>query len=409
MNPTSDGFRLDGGGETLVFACPDQAMPQLIYWGPSLGQSVEGLMILAERAVPHGMLDGGETLSWLPEQGQGFSGHPALMAHRGGLDLITQFSGVVRQDSPGEVEICLTDEIAQAVLILRLRLDPETGVLTSQTEVINRASDALTLNWLAAAALPSPHAEIMAFDGRWTREFQPVRQHLSTGQIVKENRTGRTSHHAPPFMVIGEPGFGQGHGEVFGLHLGWSGDHRMMAERLRDGRIQLQAGELLRPGEIILGEGQPYRSPTLHMARSDAGLNGLSDRIHPYVRQTVLGGRRSAKPRPVHYNSWEAVYFDHDLARLKALAERAAQVGVERFVLDDGWFKGRPNDRSGLGDWSVDPVKYPDGLGPLIDHVQSLGMEFGLWVEPEMANLDSDLLRAHPDWILGDPRRQQRQ
>jgi alpha-galactosidase len=125
------------------------------------------------------------------------------------------------------------------------------------------------------------------------------------------------------------------------------------------------------------------------------------------VRRRILGGRLTGKPRPVHYNTWEAIYFDHDLPTLKGLADLAASVGVERFVLDDGWFLGRPDDRSGLGDWSVDPVKYPDGLTPLIDHVRSLGMEFGLWVEPEMANADSDLLRAHPDWILGVPGRRQ--
>jgi alpha-galactosidase len=104
----------------------------------------------------------------------------------------------------------------------------------------------------------------------------------------------------------------------------------------------------------------------------------------------------------VHYNTWEAVYFSHDVATLKLLADRAAAVGAERFVLDDGWFKGRNDDRSSLGDWVVDPVKYPDGLTPLIDHVRSKGLEFGLWVEPEMVNPDSDLARAHPDWIRRD-------
>jgi alpha-galactosidase len=125
------------------------------------------------------------------------------------------------------------------------------------------------------------------------------------------------------------------------------------------------------------------------------------------VRSTILGGRLEGKPRPVHYNTWEAIYFDHDLDRLKGLADLASEAGIERFVLDDGWFKGRSDDHRALGDWTADPVKYPDGLKPLIDHVRALGMSFGLWVEPEMANLDSDLLRAHPDWVLGDPARVQ--
>ena len=251
------------------------------------------------------------------------------------------------------------------------------------------------------------HDEVLLFDGRWAREFQPVRQRLATGLLVKENRTGRTSHHAPPFAVVGAPGFGESAGEVVGLHLAWSGNHRLLVERLRDGRVQFQAGELFLPGEMVLAPGESYQTPILYAARSDAGLNGLSARLHPFVRDRILGGRLKGKPRPVNFNSWEAVYFRHDLAELKSLADLAAQVGAERFVLDDGWFEGRDDDTTSLGDWRADRTKYPDGLGPLIEHVRGLGLEFGLWVEPEMANAESELLRAHPDWTLHAPGRRQ--
>ena len=120
-----------------------------------------------------------------------------------------------------------------------------------------------------------------------------------------------------------------------------------------------------------------------------------------------MGAGLRGRPCLVHFNTWEAIYFDHDEARLRELADLAASVGVERFVLDDGWFRNRIDDRRGLGDWTPDPIKYPDGLGPLIAHVRNLGMSFGLWVEPEMANADSDLLRSHPDWIIGEPGRDQ--
>jgi alpha-galactosidase len=157
----------------------------------------------------------------------------------------------------------------------------------------------------------------------------------------------------------------------------------------------------------VLGLDDSYQTPWLYAARSSEGLNGLSARLHPFVRDRIMGGRLRGKPRPVHFNTWEAVYFRHEFEELKALAETAAAVGAERFVLDDGWFVGRRDDTAALGDWRPDPVKYPDGLGPLIDHVRGLGMDFGLWVEPEMANADSDLLRQHPDWILGEPGRTQ--
>jgi alpha-galactosidase len=403
------GFRLDGGGETIVFLTPAAGAPRLAYWGPFLEADDDlfaRLAVLADRGVPGGGLDDGEALTWLPEAGQGFTGHPAILAHRDGAELITQLA-LHHVDAFGaSANLYLRDELAAVEVELSLRLDEACGVLTSATSLTNRGGP-LTIDWFAAGAVDCPHAELMVFDGRWAREFIPVRQTLTTGLFAKDNRTGRTSHHAPPFLFAGEPGFGEAHGEVFAAHLGWSGNARIFAERLRDGRVQLQAGELLAPGEIILQTDQTFQSAFLHIARSATGLNGVSDRLHRFVRSRIIDGRLQGKPRPVHYNTWEAVYFRHDLDELKALADVAAEVGAERFVLDDGWFLGRPDDRSGLGDWTVDPAKYPDGLTPLIDHVRGLGMEFGLWVEPEMANADSDLIRAHPDWVLGDPARRQ--
>jgi len=405
---TGLGFRLDGGGESLVFLTPGGGAPELAYWGPRLtgDDTVDTLAAIADRAVAPSQLDAGQRLSWMPHAGEGFSGWPALMAHRNGELLITQLRASRVAADNGEAWIDLTDALAGVELRLTLALDADTGVLSSRARLVNLGAP-LTLDWLAAGALPSPHAEVMLFDGRWGREFAPVRQSVLTGMLMKENRTGRTSHHAPPFLIIGEAGFGEAHGEVFAVHLAWSGDHRLFAERLRDGRVQVQGGELLHPGEVILARGEAYETPWLHITRSATGLTGLSDRLHPFVRDTILGGRLKARPRLVHYNTWEAVYFDHDPARLRALAELAASVGVERFVLDDGWFAGRANDRAGLGDWRPDRVKYPAGLALLIAHVRGLGMEFGLWVEPEMANADSDLLRAHPDWILGASGRDQ--
>jgi alpha-galactosidase len=403
------GFRLDGGGDSLVFLMPEAGAPTLAYWGPALGpgDAVADLAALGQHARPGGGLDAGEALNWLPEAGQGFTGHPAILAHRDGCELITQ---LVIEDvavTTTAARIALRDELAQIAVILDLTLDAATGILEGRVLLENRGQASLTLDWLAAGALPSAYAELMVFDGRWGREFIPLRQTLTTGLMMKENRTGRTSHHAPPFLIAGEPAFGEARGEVFAVHLAWSGDHRLFAERLRDGRVQIQAGELLHPGEVILAPGERYETPRLYLARSDHGLNGLSDRLHTFVREQVLGGRLKAKPRPVHFNTWEAVYFAHDLETLKTLADLAADVGAERFVLDDGWFKGRVDDRAGLGDWTVDLVKYPKGLNPLIDHVRGLGLEFGLWVEPEMANANSDLLRAHPDWVLGAPGRAQ--
>ncbi len=400
-------LRLDGGGDTLVLQV-DGGPPQLIYWGPALPPAAEtGLAVLAERAIGIGTLDDGEALNLAPEAACGFTGHPAVEVFRPGGAFLTQLADVEARTVAEGWEIALADPRAGVELVQTVTLDPATGVAAFRARLVNAGDEPLAVNWLAPAALPLAHDETLAFDGRWGHEFQQTRQRVATGLFVKDNRTGRTSHHAPPFLVVGEPGFGEHAGEVVGLHLAWSGDARMLVERLRDGRLQAQAGELLLPGEMILAPRQAYETPILYAARSSAGLNGLSGRLHPFVRDRILGGRLKGKARPVHFNTWEAVYFRHELSELEALADLAASVGAERYVLDDGWFEGRDDDTTSLGDWRADRVKYPDGLGPLVDHVRGLGMEFGLWVEPEMANAESALLREHPDWILGEPGRVQ--
>ena len=396
-------FRLDAGGDTMVFSAMASEPPALIYWGSSLALEVDLAAIaeLAQRPVPHGMLDGGEVLDLAPDAARGFLGTPLAHLHRSGDLVLSQFQVVSSQISDHRASLFLSDELARVALELEIEMDAQTGVASFRNRLINRGHSALTVDWLAAGCLPLDHEELLAFEGRWANEGRPYRLRVPGGMWASENRTGRTSHHAPPLLAVGEPGFSNQQGAVIGLHLAWSGNHRMLVERLRDGRVQMQAGELFLPGEMTLASGDAYQSPTLYAARSDSGLNGLSDRFHPFVRQQILGGRLAGKPRPIHFNSWEAIYFDHDPAVLSDLIGHAAAVGAERFVLDDGWFLGRNDDRTSLGDWTPDPIKYPSGLGPLIAEVKAAGMGFGLWVEPEMANSDSDLLRAHPDWALG--------
>jgi alpha-galactosidase len=199
------------------------------------------------------------------------------------------------------------------------------------------------------------------------------------------------------------PGTGEWCGEAWGLHLAWSGNHALHVEVLPDGRRVAHLAELLLPGEVCVDPGATHEAPEVVGAYSGGGLTPASWAYHRLVRARPHHPGAS-RPRPVVCNTWEATYFDHDAARLRALADAAAAVGAERFVLDDGWFGGRRHDRAGLGDWVVSREAHPEGLAPLISHVRSLGMDFGIWVEPEMVNPDSDLHRAHPDWVLADPR-----
>ena len=172
----------------------------------------------------------------------------------------------------------------------------------------------------------------------------------------------------------------------------------MLAEELPDGRRQVQFGH---PLGAETEAGTTFETAELIAAVSTTGLNGIATTFQQDIRDRVVQWPDAARPRPVHYNCWEAVYFDHKLDTLAEFATRAAALGAERFVLDDGWFGTRDDDTTSLGDWTIDRRKWPQGLHPLIDHVHSLGMTFGLWFEPEMVNPDSDLYRAHPDWMLG--------
>lgn len=282
------------------------------------------------------------------------------------------------------------------------------GVLRLQTTLHNPAKTPYRLDWLAAACLPLPvrFEECLTFGGRWVQEFTEARHVIGEGTLALENRRGRGSHQRVPSIVVGTPGFSEQRGEVISAHLAWSGNHRVLVERQFDGSTQLQLGALLLPGERTLAAGESITTPEVVLAWSDSGLNGASQRQHAALRAR-LDWPQADKPRPVHVNTWEALYFDHDAARLEELVQAAGEVGAERFVLDDGWFVGRDGERAALGDWYLDPGKYPQGLGPLIESVHARGMEFGLWVEPEMVNPDSELYRRHPEWILGLPEREQ--
>ena len=272
-----------------------------------------------------------------------------------------------------------------------LSLNLEGGTLT------NNGEDVLDVAWLASGNLPLPDdaATVRSYGGRHNSEFVPINDTRTRSQWRRENRRGLTSHDCIPAAIVG-----CADGSAYGAQLAWSGNHLQSIEWLDDGRRQWQMGAGLAPGEIRLAAGESLSTPDMLATCSAEGANGVSWAFHRAIRARMTWPDGAMKPRPVHLNTWEGFYFDHDLDALKELSDAAAKVGIERFVLDDGWFKGRDDDTSSLGDWVVDARKYPDGLAPLADHVVALGMEFGLWVEPEMINPDSDLYHAHPEWAL---------
>jgi alpha-galactosidase len=388
------------GANADVVLDTSAGVPVVVYWGAPLGDVDTDVVGMAlERPVTNGMLDVVAPVAVVPEHGSGFVGSPGLQGHRrGGTAWAPRFGDVSFDISTdglrSTVTFIATDPIAGLQLETTLTLD---DVLSVRCVLTNTADTLYLLDHLSISLpVPSHASELLTFTGRWTRELHLQRVPWHTGCTLIENRRGRTSHEHVPVVFASERGAGEWHGEVWGAHLAWSGNHRVLAERLPDGRRYLQLGELLHPGELVLAPGQQYETPTV-IASYGRGLTTAGWGFHRTLR-----GRpeHPASPRKVLLNTWEAVYFDHDLDTLRRLADVAAAVGVERFVLDDGWFGARRHDRAGLGDWVVSADAHPQGLSPIIAHVRSLGMDFGIWVEPEMVNPDSDLFRAHPEWVL---------
>jgi alpha-galactosidase len=376
-------------------------VPAIRHWGEPVSAN-EIPVALFDEPVAEGGLDMRAALSLFPENGSGYMGRPGLGGRRadgrGWAPRFTTASTAVDADHTTLVHES-TDTAAGLSLTSTIDLTP-SGVVRIQTIITNTGDTRYELDhaWLTLP-LPPEARELLTWEGRWTNEFSVTRRPWPSGTQSVENWRGRTSHDRVPFIVAGTSGFTETTGSVWGLHVGWSGNSAIYADA-NDARRSLSSGELLLPGEIVLEPGASYTTPWLYGSFSSNGLGDMSRAFHQYLRERT---NHPKTPRPIVLNTWEAVYFQHDLATLSALADRAATVGVERFVLDDGWFGGRRNDKAGLGDWWVSPEVWPQGLAPLISHVRSLGMEFGIWVEPEMVNPDSDLYRAHPDWVLTDP------
>ena len=404
-------------GVSVLIDIADGQLPSITHWGADLGEVSEedfAALVTAD-LTPNAtnLVDAMPHLAVLPEHWTGWVGRPGISGSREGRDWSPRFTSTrITVDgeeigsadtglalvNAGQATVVVEAEDTSAALALSITIQLTAGgLLRSRAQVTNTGSESYTINDLVLAyPVPANAREILDFAGRWGKERTPQRSELVTGIHLREGRRGRTGADAATLLHLGTPGFGFAAGEIWSVHTGWSGNHIHYAERLSTGEQVLGGGELLLPGEVRLAQGESYQSPWVYGSYGN-GLDVVARRFHAFLRA------RDSHPsteRPVTLNVWEAVYFDHDTDRLVDLAERAAALGVERYVLDDGWFGARRNDRAGLGDWTVSKDVWPDGLHPLVDKVTGLGMEFGLWFEPEMVNPDSDVARAHPEWIM---------
>jgi len=394
-------WRLDDGRQTLVLATKGDLLPQVVYWGKPLPISDTSAVLATahQQDFTGGMLDGNPDLSLCPEASQTFPGQPGLRCRNTqGALLHPKFRFLSAEESTNNLVLTYKDTALSITYEANFVLTPQTGLIAAWARLTS--TKPIWLQWLAAPVFPAPQnsSEMLDVSGRWISEFQINKVQWSAGIHLRESRTGRSGHEHFPGLVIPEFGANNTTGQAYGFHYGWSGGHKMIAEELPDGRRQVQFGNATDSEPTARLQ---YETAKLYAVFSDQGLNGCAVAFQRHLRDHIVHFAKAAMPRPVHYNCWEAIYFDHDISVLKQIATKAKSLGAERFVLDDGWFGHRDDDTTSLGDWQIDSRKYPDGLGPIVDHVSTLGMQFGLWFEPEMVSPKSALFRAHPDWVLG--------
>ncbi len=308
------------------------------------------------------------------------------------------------------LRLIVRDSLHGARITLVYRTIESAGLISRRVEVRNEGKNTLHLSRIMSGTfyLPQSHEYVLNhLDGRWGDEFRMRREPFVHGVIQRESRRITTSHGGVPYFAAERNAPGMGAGEESGAlwfgTLNWSGNWKLLAERTRDGRSIIHLGVNDHDFVHDLKSGETFAAPELFFGYTEGGFGAMSRAFHDFIRDTHAPRRDFVAP--VVYNSWYATLFDVNIEGQSALADKAAAMGVELFVIDDGWFHGRVHDKAGLGDWWPDATKFPNGLKPLADMVHDHGMKFGVWIEPEMVNPDSDLYRAHADWIIHFPGR----
>ncbi|MFF7277702.1 alpha-galactosidase [Streptomyces griseorubiginosus] len=367
-----------------------------LHWGPRI--ALADAEALAVRPLPdywpfESPLDGRE--EYPVEGGPRFT-RPALSVRtderRG-----TEWTFEAHDTEGDELRLRFRDGSLVITLHYRMRHD----VLERWVTLDNQGQDPVELLRADSATWTLPDREdgwrLSQLHGRWAAESLLTQAPLTYGEKVIGSRRGHTGHQHLPWVAL-DTDATEERGEVYGVALGWSGSWRIAVAQLPDARVQITGGAGYdESGLLSLAGGESFTTPVFAGLWSDGGFGGASRAWHAWQRAYVIPD--ADQDRPVLFNSWEATNFDISEEQQGTLARRAATVGVELFVVDDGWFGARTSDRAGLGDWAPNPDRFPAGLKPLGDYVHALGMQFGIWVEPEMVNPDSELYRAHPDWV----------
>ncbi|WP_413801828.1 alpha-galactosidase [Streptomyces iranensis] len=389
-------LRTDHTGYTVRLS-PDGPWAELDAWGPlgvetgpsALDWSHRTHFITPADAAP---------AEYLPSGLRPFTGAD-LVAARPGTDRGVWWAFEGATEEAGSLRLTFTDDVLGLRTVLCYATVPGTDVIQRWTELSCTGDEELWLERFDSAAVNVPvtaGARLTYLAGQWSQEFQRTQLTLSRGTFTMGSRQGVPGHAYAPWLAV-QDAADPGDGPAYGLALEWPGNWHLTAEAEPGGAVRIRAGRVPHEGRVRLAPGDTLTTPRLACAFSAEGLDGLSRVWHRYERR--LTGERLRRPRKVLYNSWEATAFDVDAAGQLELAKAAADIGAELFVVDDGWFTGRADDTGGLGDWYPDPVAFPDGFGRFVADVRALGLDFGLWIEPEAVSPGSALYAEHPDWV----------
>lgn len=305
------------------------------------------------------------------------------------------------------LELELSDAVSGLTVILSYTVFADSAAITRSARIVNESGAPVVLERALSASLDFADSDYDALylSGAWARERHVQRRRLAPGVTGIGSRRGSSSHQQNPFFALLRPDANERQGEVYGVSLVYSGNFIAEAEVEQFGMTRLQIG--LNPFDFSwhLEPGESFQTPEAVLVYSNEGLGGMSREYHRLYRTRLCRGQHRDRERPILVNNWEATYFDFNADKIEAIAQAGSKLGIELFVLDDGWFGRRDRDNSSLGDWFEDRRKLPGGLKDLANRVKATGLQFGLWFEPEMVSPDSDLYRSHPDWCLHVPDR----
>lgn len=309
------------------------------------------------------------------------------------------------QDQVEELIVTMRDLHYNLALELRYFVFLNHDIISRSARFINESSETVTLERIMSAQLDFDRAdlELSTFRGAWAREMQRCDIPANACRIVNESYCGCSSNRANPFIMLSAKGTTEDLGECYGLNLIYSGNHYEAVEVSTFSQTRVLTGINPRNFRFLIEPGEYFEAPEAVMTYSKKGFNGMSQNMHRFVRECIVRGEWKKKVRPVLLNSWEAAYFDINESKLLKLAKAGKEAGIELFVMDDGWFGTRDNDTQSLGDWYPNTKKLPNSLAGIAKKINALGMDFGVWVEPEMVNVNSDLYRAHPEWVMEIP------